>query len=272
VLLSSEDVTCRRSTSATTGSGEPLSHLLRPGNAGSNTAQDHIAVIREALVQLPGHRAGTRPGRKILVRIDSARATHDLLDWIVAERLSYSVGFTLPDPIVDELATIPESDWQPAYDVDREPRDGAWVLEVTRLLDLSRWPKGMRVIVRKERPHAGAQLRLTDADGRSRVALGRTVMPPPCRITARRPATNGLDQGRTSDERSGLGAGWADSQGPGRKSSASVHRCDVARRQPTIGVRDRTDPRLVATSGGQIVFAWDHRSPDTRTGPALHRR
>jgi DDE family transposase len=65
-----------------TGSGEPLSHLLRPGNAGSNTAEDHIAVIREALRQLPGHRPGTRPGRKILIRIDSAGVTHDLLDWI----------------------------------------------------------------------------------------------------------------------------------------------------------------------------------------------
>jgi len=63
-----------------TGSGEPLSQLLRPGNAGSNTAEDHIAVIREALRQLPGHRPALRPGRKILIRIDSAGATHDLLD------------------------------------------------------------------------------------------------------------------------------------------------------------------------------------------------
>jgi len=49
---------------------------------------------------------------------------------------------------------------------DGEVRDGAWVAEVTDLLDLSKWPAGMRVIVRKERPHAGAQLRLTDAYGR----------------------------------------------------------------------------------------------------------
>ena len=35
----------------------------------------------------------------------------------------------------------------------------------TGLLDLTGWPKGMRVIVRKERPHPGAQLRFTDADG-----------------------------------------------------------------------------------------------------------
>jgi Transposase DDE domain group 1 len=147
------------------GTGEPLSVLLRPGNAGSNTAADHITVLREALAQLPGHRPGTRPGRKILIRIDSAGCTHELLEWITSQRLAYSVGFTLPEHIVNELDLVPETDWQPAYDADGEPRDGAWVLEVTGLLDLSGWPPGMRVTVRKERPHPGAQLRLTDADG-----------------------------------------------------------------------------------------------------------
>jgi hypothetical protein len=85
-----------------------LSVLLRPGNAGSNTA-DHITVIREALRQLPGHRSGTRPGRKILIRIDSAGCTHELLDWITGQRLSYSVGFTLPASIVEALALVPET-------------------------------------------------------------------------------------------------------------------------------------------------------------------
>jgi len=36
------------------GTGEPLAVLLRPGNAGSNTAADHITVVRDALRQLPG--------------------------------------------------------------------------------------------------------------------------------------------------------------------------------------------------------------------------
>ncbi len=65
----------------------------------------------------------------------------------------------------DALATIPAEAWTPAYDGDRCPREGAWVAEVTGLLNLSCWPAGMRVIVRKERPHPGAQLRITDADG-----------------------------------------------------------------------------------------------------------
>lgn len=159
------------------GTGEPLAMLLRPGNAGSNTAADHITVLRDALRQLPGTRPGTRPGRKILIRSDAAGCTHELLNWLVSRRLSYSVGFTLPDTITDTLATIPETDWQIAYDADGEPRPGAAVLEVTGLLDLSRWPKGMRVIVRRERPHPGAQLRLTDRDGHRLTAFATNTPP-----------------------------------------------------------------------------------------------
>ena len=159
------------------GTGEPLSVLLRPGNAGSNTAADHITVIRDALRQLPGHRAGARPGRKVLIRVDGAGATHELLDWIVGQRMSYSVGFALPQSIVDELARVPQHDWQPAYDGGGEPREGAWVLEVTGLLNLACWPKGMRVVVRKERPHPGAQLRITDADGHRLTAFATNTTP-----------------------------------------------------------------------------------------------
>jgi hypothetical protein len=164
-------------TGDTAGTGEPLAVLLRPGNAGSNTAADHLTVLREALRQLPGHRAGNRPGRKVLIRADSAGGTHELLNWMVGQRLSYSVGFTLPDTIADTLATVAETDWQIAYDADGEPRPGAAVVEVTGLLDLSRWPKGMRVIVRRERPHPGAQLRLTDHDGNRLTAFATNTTP-----------------------------------------------------------------------------------------------
>jgi hypothetical protein len=150
------------------GSGEPLAVLLRPGNAGSNTAADHITVTREALKQLPGHRPGVRPGRRVLIRTDAAGATHEFVNWLVSQRLSYSLGFTLPADLGEKLTLIPEQVWAPAYDADGHVRDGAWVAEVTGLLDpvtLSKWPAGMRVIVRKERPHPGAQLRITDVDG-----------------------------------------------------------------------------------------------------------
>jgi hypothetical protein len=147
------------------GSGEPLTCLLRKGNAGSNTAADHITVVKAALAQLPGHRRGIRPGRKVLIRADGAGATHEFLNWLVSQRLSYSVGFTLPDTFAQTLTRMPKKGWTPAYDSDGHVRDGAWVADVTGLLDLKSWPVGMRVIVRKERPHPGAQLRITDADG-----------------------------------------------------------------------------------------------------------
>jgi hypothetical protein len=147
------------------GTGEPLAFLLRPGNAGSNTAADHITVARDALRQLPSHRPGTRPGRRVLVRTDAAGATHTFLDWLCSQRLSYSVGFTLPGGFEHTLRQIPKRAWSPAYDADGEIRENAQLAEATGLLDLSGWPPGMRVIIRSERPHPGAQLRITDIDG-----------------------------------------------------------------------------------------------------------
>jgi hypothetical protein len=149
----------------TAGTGEPLAFALRPGNAGSNTVADHIAVLRAALAQLPG---GHTRGKKVLVRVDGAGGTHDLLAWLTRRRLSYSVGFSLPGDLAAiqaKLAAIPDDLWEPAYDADAQLRPGAWVAEATDLFDLGSWPPGMRLIVRKERPHPGAQLRITDIDG-----------------------------------------------------------------------------------------------------------
>lgn len=143
------------------GTGEPLAIALRPGNAGSDTAADHIAVITVALRQLPGGRAG----KSVLVRIDGAGSTHKVIDWLTRRRLAYSVGFTPPENTPDLLRRIPDKVWTSAYDAHDELRDGAWVAELTHLMDLTGWPKGMRVIVRKERPHPGAQLRFEDVDG-----------------------------------------------------------------------------------------------------------
>lgn len=90
------------------GTGEPLAILLRPGNAGSNTADDHITVIKQALDQLLGHRAGrSRASKRILVRTDGAGSTHKLLEWLAKQRLSYSVGFVLPAGTPDLLRNVP---------------------------------------------------------------------------------------------------------------------------------------------------------------------
>jgi hypothetical protein len=148
------------------GTGEPLAILLRRGNAGSNTVTDHITVLRDALAQLPNH--GRRPGKDVLVRIDGAGGTHELIAWLTHRRLAYSVGFSLPGDLASiqqRLAAIPEDVWTSAYDADGQLRPGAWVAEMTDLFDLSGWPQGMRLIVRRERPHPGAQLRITDLDG-----------------------------------------------------------------------------------------------------------
>jgi hypothetical protein len=100
-----------------------------------------------------------------LIRTDSGGGTHDFLDWVTARRVKYSIGFGLTEEICEAIGKIPLRAWTAALDGDGEIRDGAWVTEITGMVDLSSWPKGMRLIVRKERPHPGAQLRFTDIDG-----------------------------------------------------------------------------------------------------------
>src|SRR2546423_2107303 len=148
-----------------TGPGEPAAAMLRPGNAGSNTAADHKQALHESLSQLPW-RPSWRVGRKVLVRTDSGGGTHEFLEYCHRRRVQYSIGFTLTDEIVEALdAHLSPEHWTPAYDADGDVRDGAWVVEATGIVTLSGWPPGMRLIVRKERPHPGAQLRFTDRDG-----------------------------------------------------------------------------------------------------------
>jgi hypothetical protein len=145
---------------------ELLAITLRPGNAGSNHAGDHIDVLGRAIAQVP-----TAYRRRLLVRADGAGATHELLDWLTGpgqlRGLEYSVGFpTKNTALTSAITTVPTRAWTPAVTADGEPRDSADVAEVTGLLDLRRWPAGMRVIVRRERPHPGAQLSLLEeADG-----------------------------------------------------------------------------------------------------------
>lgn len=146
------------------GGGEPLAAVLRTGKAGANDAADHVSVLGLALAQLP---AGRR--RNVLVRCDSAGGTKEFLAHLTDRKLAYSVGIGVNIGVDRTLITqVPATVWQAAYDSDGRPRDGAQVAEITALLPhlTSRgWPEGMRVIARRERPHPGAQLRLTDVDG-----------------------------------------------------------------------------------------------------------
>lgn len=150
------------------GTNEALSGYLRPGNAGSGTAADHVAVIDQALAQLPVKTKAEDPryGEWMLVRGDSAACSHEFLDHLRTRGVEFSVGFTLTEDVRNAVLDLPERAWVEAICQDpSEIRDSAWVAELTDRLDLSGWPAGTRAIVRRERPHPGAQLTFTDVDG-----------------------------------------------------------------------------------------------------------
>ena len=141
---------------------EALGGLLRPGNAGANTAADHQAVLDLALAQIP---ARYIEGIEILVRADSAGATHGLIDYCREANMRFSVGYELTEKVRAAILQIPEHAWVPALAQDGSVRDNGEVAEITDSVDLSSWPQGSRLIVRRERPHPGAQLSFTDHDG-----------------------------------------------------------------------------------------------------------
>lgn len=148
--------------------GEGLAGMLRPGNAGSNTTADHIRILDMALAALPAHarpQPGKRRSPKVLIRTDSAGATYGFAAACRQNGCRFSFGFAIDETVRTAILTLPKRAWTPAYDINGEPRDGAWVAEITGLLTLDKWPPGSRVLVRRERPHPGAQLRFTDADG-----------------------------------------------------------------------------------------------------------
>jgi DDE family transposase len=152
--------------------GEALAGLLRPGNAGSNTAADHLTVLDVALAALPVQARPVRDvatgdwtGPRVVARSDSAGATHEFAAGCVDRGVGFSFGFPVDWRIQQIVDVIPESCWHPAIQTDDDLRDGAWVAEATGLVDLSGWPAGSRLILRKERPHPGAQLTFADVDG-----------------------------------------------------------------------------------------------------------
>lgn len=154
--------------------GEALAGLLRPGNAGSNTAADHITVLDQALSALPAH-ARPRPGDpgsvRVVARSDSAGATHAFAAACRDRGVWFSFGFPVDTRIQAIVDQVPDHCWEPAIETGNGIRDGAWVVDVTGMLDLSTWPTGATVILRAERPHPGAQLTFTDADGHRITAI-----------------------------------------------------------------------------------------------------
>jgi hypothetical protein len=146
---------------------EQLAGLLRPGNAGANTAQDHVAVLDAAIEQLPpdvSDRERDEPV-EILARADAAGATHAFAAALRERRIRFSLGYYVTETVGQAALALDKAAWRPALDQDGSERDGASVAELTGHLQLSEWPQGTRLIARKERPHPGAQLRFTDQDG-----------------------------------------------------------------------------------------------------------
>jgi hypothetical protein len=161
--------------------GEALAGLLRKGNAGSNTAADHISVLEQALASLPARWRPTPDadgGPAVVVRCDSAGATHKFAAACREHGVGFSFGFPVDARVRDAVDTLNLAQgWYPAIDASGDIRDGAWVAEATTLVNLSTWPARTRLVLRKERPHPGAQLRFTDIDG-MRITAFITDTPP----------------------------------------------------------------------------------------------
>ena len=114
--------------------GEGLAAKLRPGNAGSNTAVDHVQVLDLALAQLP-----VDPyEHEVIARTDSAALTHGFIDACRARGVRFAVGHDLTAPVRTACLSVPKRRWRPAITADGvDERDDAQVAEITRLLDLS---------------------------------------------------------------------------------------------------------------------------------------
>ena len=119
--------------------GEQLAGLLRPGNAGSNTAADHVAVLERALAQLPAELADRERDEPvpILARADAAGATHAFARALREQRIRFSLGYYVDERVGQAALAVPKKRWLPALDGGEQAREGAWVAELTDQVDLS---------------------------------------------------------------------------------------------------------------------------------------
>ncbi|MGA2307899.1 MAG: IS1380 family transposase [Acidimicrobiales bacterium] len=149
---------------------EPLGAMLRPGNAAPHNTDDHLELLEQVVRSVPpeyalGHEEDDDPAlvvHPILVRVDSAGASHRFVHSLSIANFDYSIGFPISGSVRDVLLLAQEEDWVRATELDGGTRDGAEVIELTEIIELKGWPDDMRVICRRERPHPGAQLSLFD--------------------------------------------------------------------------------------------------------------
>lgn len=187
--------------------GEALAGVLRAGNAGANTAADHVALLDMALAQLPVKPKGQDPegGVAMLARADSAGATHGFVEALRERGIEFSVGFDVTGPVRAAILDLPDSAWTEAITQDCDIREGAEVAELTGYLDLTSWPAGTRAIVRREIPHPGAQFTLFDPDGwRHQVCIVDSANPDVAYLEARHRGHARVEDGIRCDKDTGL--------------------------------------------------------------------
>jgi hypothetical protein len=168
-----------------TDDGEALAGMLRPGNAAANSGADQLAVVDAAIAQLPadvaaGHHSGDDPTllrERIVVRADTAGHVQAFVAGLVARNIEFSISARVSDLLDAAIMAVPAKRWRPAINPDGSPRRGAHIVELHGVA-LSGVPAGTRIIVRRERPHQGAQLRLWDHGGwRHQVLLTNSAGP-----------------------------------------------------------------------------------------------
>jgi hypothetical protein len=142
---------------------ECLAMLLRPGNAGSNTFTDHKEVLAAALRQAPA-----RFRRKILVRVDGAGASHDLIGHLLSlssprRAVLFTCGWMITAADEDAIRRVPAGAWQPGTAQDGSTEDDKEVTEITGLMSRAgNWPEGLRWIARRVKPSRRHLRNLTD--------------------------------------------------------------------------------------------------------------
>ena len=142
---------------------ECLAMLLRPGNAGSNTFTDHKEVLAAAIGQVPA-----RFPRKILVRVDGAGASHELIKHLLslssARRIVlFTCGWMITAADEEAIRQVPADAWKPGTGQDGQAEDDKDVAEITELMSRAgNWPDGLRWIARRVKPSRRHLRNLTD--------------------------------------------------------------------------------------------------------------
>src|SRR5208282_3462369 len=142
---------------------ECLAMLLRPGNAGSNTFTDHREVLAAAMRQVPA-----RFRRKILVRVDGAGASHELVNHLLGmssarKTVLFTCGWMITAADEAAIMQVPAGVWKPGIAQDGGAEQDKDVAEITGLMTRAgNWPDGLRWITRRVKPSRRHIRNLTD--------------------------------------------------------------------------------------------------------------